>query len=380
MYSRFFVAAVVFASSVFASPTSLRLREPAPEGNGHFDIELNGNIYPPPVLEANLPQNVKIDCINCKVKGEFALSAGGQDVFQDRTPSENFTSKFVQAENFDFTNTWVGLAVQSFSAHLEFAVTITPAVNDTVGNELIIHVLSAPIKIPILAVPGLSVEIDPQIHGSINVSKEVTFTHGFDMTVPTGSTLLIPVFHPNETIAVGFNQTVTKTTDFQSSSDDLEMMFELSLRNSASISLDVLGKTLTFGVFEDIPKVGVTVTQITNAAGDCSAVPINAGGSVPLVQSFPKLTKITPSIGFDYNLKFNDLVFTPIDFAIPFKTSVAPTCLQFDPIQSMLVVPGSVNNRTVNVGDVPDAGGAAVGLRASGALVASIAAVLAFMF
>jgi len=31
----------------------------------------------------------------------------------------------------------------------------------------------------------------------------MTFTHGFDMTVPAGSTLLVPVFRVHRSIAVG---------------------------------------------------------------------------------------------------------------------------------------------------------------------------------
>jgi hypothetical protein len=359
MHSFFTAAtAVVAASSLaFASPTPLRARGPAPEGNGSIDVKLDGKIYPPPILEGDLPQNVEIVCKNCWIKGDMAVSAGGDNIGSSLDPSENFTSPLVQAAGFDFSHTWVGFSMQSFAAHFEFEMTVTPvAANDTGSNDLVAHLLGVPLSIPVPLISGLALTIDPQLHGTINASRQVTFTHGFDMTVPAGSTLLIPVFHVDQSIAVGFNQTVTKTTDFQSSTDDLTLDFELSLRPTIGISISVLGESYTFGTYADLPKVGVKVEQIENASGDCSTTTANnAGGSAPLPVTYPKLTKVTPTIGLELGLFYNDEEFAPVDFSVPLKQNIEPTCLQFDPVTSLLVTPGSTDNKTDsrNNGDTP---------------------------
>ena len=72
--------------------------------------------------------------------------------------------------------------------------------------------------------------------------------------------------------------------------------------------------------------------------------------------TYPKLTKVTPTIGLELGLFYNDDEFAPVDFSVPLKQKVEPTCLQFDPVQSILVTPGSLNNKTEskNNGDAPD--------------------------
>jgi len=101
------------------------------------------------------PQNVEIICKNCWIKGEMAVSAGGNNIGSSLEPSENFTSPFVQAAAFDFSRNWVGFSVQSFAAHFEFEVTVTPvAANESARNDLVIHLLGMPLSIPVPLVRG----------------------------------------------------------------------------------------------------------------------------------------------------------------------------------------------------------------------------------
>jgi len=80
----------------------------------------------------------------------MAVSAGGDNIGLSLDPSENFTSPFVQAAAFDFSHTWVGFSMQSFAAHFEFEVTVTPvAANETGSNDLVTHLLGVPLSIPV---------------------------------------------------------------------------------------------------------------------------------------------------------------------------------------------------------------------------------------
>ncbi|EJD50357.1 hypothetical protein AURDEDRAFT_160259 [Auricularia subglabra TFB-10046 SS5] len=329
LFAASFVALVATSS---ASPTPLAGRGVAPEGNGHIDVAVNGKVFPPPnVLGQEFPQNVQVTCNSCFARGDMSISAGGQDLGHELTPTANFTSRFVQAANFDFTRNWVGFAMQGFSAHVELAVDLTPANS---SNELVIHLLGVPLTIPVVAVPGLSVTFDPQIHGLVNVSEPVTFTHGFDLTVPAGSTLLIPVAHVDETIAVGFNETVITTTDFQSSSGDLAMNFELSFRPVFKLALELLGEELAFEAHADLPKLDVAVSQVTNASAAC----VSGSGA------FPQLTKLETSIGMDLGVSFLDKEFVPLDFSTPLRSSAPVQCYEYDPRGKVLVAPGSLKN------------------------------------
>jgi len=141
------------------------------------------------------------------------------------------------------------------------------------------------------------------------------------------------------------NQTITETTNFQSSTEDLTLDFEVSLRPTIGIFISVLGESYTFGACADLSKVGVSVEQIENASGNCSTLN-TAGGSAPLPTTYPKLTKVTPTIGLELGMFYNDEGFAPVDFNVPLKQKAESTCLQFDPVQSILVTPDLLNNKS----------------------------------
>ncbi|EJD50375.1 hypothetical protein AURDEDRAFT_121540 [Auricularia subglabra TFB-10046 SS5] len=312
----------------------------APEGDGHLNISVSGKIFPPSsVAGQEFPQNIKVDCTSCYTRGEMSVSAGGENLGIAFTPSKNFTSPYVQAAHFNFDHNWVGFTIESFEVHIELLIQLIPSPKD---NTLVIHLLGKPRDIPIPAIPGLAIVFDPQIHGLVNVSKAVNFTYGFDIAVPPGSTLLIPVFHVEEYIAVGFNETTITPTPFQSSSGDLEMDFQLSFRPVFTLGLTkIFGLDLpdlggVFDVFTDLPKLDVSISQVHNMTADCA--PTSAGE-----RAFPQLTKFEPRIGVDFGLDFLGNEYIPVDFTAPLDSEAPAQCYEYDPKTRLLVTPGSLD-------------------------------------
>ncbi|EJD50345.1 hypothetical protein AURDEDRAFT_121515 [Auricularia subglabra TFB-10046 SS5] len=335
-------------AAALASPTSVvntlvARREVAHEGNTHLDVPLSGlKIYPPLIsLGQELPQNVEIECTSCYLRSDMSFSLGGDSFPFDYTPTPNFTSPYVQAAQFDFNNSWVGLAIESFEVHVELLIQLTPA--DDSNDKLEIHLLGEPRDIPVPDVPGLSVIFDPQIQGTLNVLKAVNFTYGFDIAVPSGSTILIPVTEPGNSIAVGFNETTITATPFQTSSRDIEIGFELSFRAAFSLGLESgffnidLLEGGTFAVFVDLPKLDVSVSQVKNATAAC------APPSSSSERTFPQLTEFAPRIGMDVGLKFLDEEYTPLGFTVPLNNEAPVQCFEFDPERHVLVAPGSLD-------------------------------------
>ncbi|EJD50351.1 hypothetical protein AURDEDRAFT_160253 [Auricularia subglabra TFB-10046 SS5] len=316
-------------------------RKLGPEGNTHLDVSISDKLFSPSrgSFDQKFPQNVEVGCKSCHMRGDMSFSVGGDDLAVNYTPDENFTSSYVQAAGFDFGNTWVGLAIESFEMHVELLIQLTPADK---SNDLEIHLLSEPRNISIPKISGLVAVFDPQIHGSVNVSKPVNFTYGFDIAVPSGSTFLIPIAEPEHAIAVGFNETKINRIPFQSSSQDVDMDFEFSFRAAFSLALDSefleldLLKDNIFVVFADVPKLDVSISQVKNVTAACA--PPSPGERV-----FPQLTKITPRIGMDVGIEFLGKEYTPLGFTTPLNNATPVQCAEFDPNRQLLVPPGSLD-------------------------------------
>ncbi|EJD50374.1 hypothetical protein AURDEDRAFT_121539 [Auricularia subglabra TFB-10046 SS5] len=333
-----YVSTIAFASPTGVIKPEVLLGGVGPEGTGHLNVSVIGKIFPPPnVLGQEFPQNVEVDCKSCYTRGEMSIGVGGENFGIDYTPAPDFNSSYVQAADFNFEDNWVGFTMESFEAHIELLIQLTPATDS--NNKLVIHLLGEPREIPVPDVPGLVVIFDPQIHGVVNVSKAVNFTYGFDLKVPSGSTLLIPVFHVDQFIAVGFNETTMTAIPFQSSSRDLELDFQLSFRAAFSLSLTkILGLDLSddFAVFADLPKLDVAISQVKNATAACASP---SSGE----RAFPQLTKVAPRIGMDVGLDFLGEEYTPFGYSAPLNSDAPVQCYEYDPKTQLLVTPGSLD-------------------------------------
>ena len=81
-------------------------------------------------------KDLTVSCINCSIVGEISVSGGdgidGHDLIQPPAIFENDSG-------FDFSDTWVGAAINNLSAHFEFAINVT-ASNNT--NEFTVPLFS----------------------------------------------------------------------------------------------------------------------------------------------------------------------------------------------------------------------------------------------
>jgi hypothetical protein len=81
-----------------------------------------------------------IECIECSVTGDLSFSAGCDDSNQSPSfcipllaPDANFSML-----PFDFTQYWVGVALNNFQVHVELNISLTPS---GPSNEIIIPLL-----------------------------------------------------------------------------------------------------------------------------------------------------------------------------------------------------------------------------------------------
>ncbi|KAH7097500.1 hypothetical protein BKA62DRAFT_759895 [Auriculariales sp. MPI-PUGE-AT-0066] len=331
---------VIFAlvAQALAASISPVARDAAPEGSDSINLDFNGLVYP----TDGSPNSTKVECIKCFIRADFSVSAG--DGAED-VPSSNFTSDYVKAANFDFSNAWAGFTIESFTAHFEYKITS----NGVPLDSLVMHLLPmGALNINVPKVSLLSFTVDPQIHGSINISKPISFTHGFEVIIPSGATILVStagfddISDPHFTaLAPGFNETSLTLMDFGSTFDDLGFAYEFSLRPTFGLTLGKFLVKFTAAVYADLPKLDIAVEQVQGVTSNCAA-PIN--GKKDAV--FDKLTKISATVGRELGLTLSGPGFADIDVAAadlkdPVSLDEPPTCLQYDAKQNLLVKPKS---------------------------------------
>lgn len=80
-------------------------------------------------------KDLTVSCIDCSIVGEISVSGGGgigHDIIQPPAIFQNDSG-------FDFSDIWVGAAINNLSAHFEFAINVT-ASNNT--NEFTVPLYS----------------------------------------------------------------------------------------------------------------------------------------------------------------------------------------------------------------------------------------------
>ncbi|KAM0800076.1 hypothetical protein BDR22DRAFT_963331 [Usnea florida] len=259
-----------------------------------FSFTLDGKIFPPDIVADNviIPKDFSVNCVNCSINGNISISAGGDwSVDHIQTPSdvEEIPS------DFDFSDKWVAATFDNLDATFEFGINLT-ASNAT--NEFIVPLDSKTIS-KTFDILTLTATIGAEIHGWVNTSDNVNFTHGFNFHVPPGSEIIIDLDHLNQSLSVGFNHSALTPLPFTATTGDLDIGIELSFRPSVTFlaSVDEIGTGGSIGltVTLDVPKLDVEVQQIHNVTSNCAP----AQASTPSNQVYQNLTQVVPSIGFD---------------------------------------------------------------------------------
>lgn len=169
--------------------------------NRSVNISIDGTIFPLPISPFGEPikQDLTVNCVNCSIVGEISVSGGGgigDDIIQP-------PAIFQKDSGFDFSDFWVGAAINTTSAHFEFAINLT-ASNNT--NEFTVPLYSITKSHTFDKLVTVTATFSPEIHGWINTTNDVNFTHGFDFEVQPGSGVLIPIKHLPDTSTFLFNQ------------------------------------------------------------------------------------------------------------------------------------------------------------------------------
>ncbi|KAI9697209.1 MAG: hypothetical protein M1836_004773 [Candelina mexicana] len=351
-------------------PTAPATATPASSVSGNLTSQLlEKQIMPPDVLFENevVPQGISVTCRNCSVGGGLKLTQGSFSMGQSNGTS-NSSMNLIQF----FDSGYVQVQAQNMTAHIDLKTTVSPS---TTLKEFTAHLPAIPLtpfQIPGIAAVGPY--IDPQIIGSINLGAKMDFTYGFDLSVPDGSSVTLDIGNVTNSTTQGFGKSKITPLPFQASTGEVTLNFTLGFRPELLLGIDLLrgrGKAGA-GIFLDLPKLVVEVSQVTSSSRNCAPVQSTSNTAQgALENSFGNLTHIVPSVELDVGVALeaniqqgNFMEDIETEYTALATTFVLPTtCLSYDKAKSSF---GNVQNlQTTATGTGVKKSGSATGTAGS---------------
>ena len=287
----------------------------------------------------DLPGGLTVKCKNCTLQGNLDLSHGLLDMSDPSSNSENDSRSDIAVQDIiDFAeNGYVELVVNNFAAHIELESTVQPS------KSLVTYVAPFPdIGIPGWVIPNIA-EVGPVLRPTITfgvqLSTELDFTYGFDLTVPNNSTVRLDIKNPTTNSNVtGFQDTTFSAIPFQAQVNSINLTVTAAFNPQLLLTISVLDHDgeISAGAFLNLPSLSATISQVDHVDDKC-----NPTNSSDKVKDFihNSLTNIVPTVDFDVGV----LVDTKLDIsniysaeAAAFTTAVStsyplPTaCISYD--------------------------------------------------
>ncbi|KAL8782757.1 MAG: hypothetical protein Q9213_005135 [Squamulea squamosa] len=344
---------VAFPSPPTTSPTATSVHKDL--SFSYIDTPLLPPSFPgvdSTTLKAPIPNpGVSFRCKNCTLTGTIDISQGSISGNANTSGSNNDEN-----EGFSWNRGSFIFEMNDFSAHMELGATVQPSLSLLTYNALM-----PSIGLPGFQIPGIGIVgpiFTPNIEVGTEISTQLDFTYGFDLTVPDNSSITLNLVNSDKSTITGFPDTKITALPFTSGVDNIALTVSAAFRPELLLGVEVLTGTVGAGIFFNLPTVAATITQVAHVNSKCEPVPANQTSSTVngLVEDvFGGLTHIEPSVEFNFgvlaeaevNKDFGvENVHTVFNTSFPLPTA----CLEFnrDKMALGLVTP-SVQGKAVAV-------------------------------
>lgn len=246
------------------------------------------------MLTVRRPHGVSVKCKDCTVKGSFKLSEG---YFVMDTTSEiaNDTQHIIQF----FEHGFVKLVAESFSAHIELETIVEP---NTLKE---IQIPLPQIGLPGFQIPGVAAVgpiFNPSIDLSVELSAQLDFIYGFDVTLPANSEIMIDISNVKNSSIVGFQDSTIAALPLQAGVNDISLALSAAFRPELLLGISVLDGhgTAGAGIVLNLPRVDAKISQVANVDHLCN--PLNGSNNNLQNDNFTSLTNIVPKAELDLEL------------------------------------------------------------------------------
>ena len=191
------------------------------------------------------------------------------------------------------------LVANSFSAHIELETIVEPKALEGMKIPL------PQIGIPGFQIPGVAVVgpiFTPSIELSVELSTQLDFTYGFDVSLPTNSEIWIDIANVTNSSVVGFRDSTITALPLQAGVNDISLTLSAAFRPEILLGISVLNGHGTAGaaIALNLPRVEAKISQVANVDHLCN--PLNSSNNNLQNDNFTSLTNIVPKAELDLEL------------------------------------------------------------------------------
>ncbi|MCJ1396360.1 hypothetical protein MMC18_009250 [Xylographa bjoerkii] len=263
-------------------------------------------------------------CVACVGTGTVTLAAGNVTLISG---IESILGSLTNSSVSDLASSAdISIAFNNFTAEFEFETSIQ------LTQAFSFHILGEDgIGIPGFSIPGLFTvgpSFNPLIVAAIQLFQPVSFTYGFNFSVPDGSGFQIDMVNVANSLSSGFDSTAFTALPFTLLNFTPGVNVSIAFRPVIELGINVLDIDLDpVTIFADIPKYVVGLVPLANVDDNCLPLAVNGTGigeHVRLSSDFVldlgvgAVTQITDTIAF---IPSTPLLITTL---FPMSTCIGP--------------------------------------------------------
>ncbi|KAF2263947.1 hypothetical protein CC78DRAFT_617150 [Lojkania enalia] len=271
---------VLDPATITAAPVAIPSDTPDEQIAASFDLSFstaNSTFSPEEFLKGaegivaipDLP--VELGCNECTTTGALTLTQGSFDI---DLGDVDLLPDFLDGDDANVLSIikggFIELAAKDLAAHIDLFA------KPKASGEFEIALPSLPIVgfvIPGLGKAGVSFEAS--LLASFEVEGGIEINYGFDVTVPSDSTIRIDMSDLEKSGITGFDVPELKPLPFTANVTDLEIALGLTFKPSIPIGFDFLDGQLEaeVSVFFELPSLEATFAIKDNVDAQCDALP-----------------------------------------------------------------------------------------------------------
>jgi len=236
-----------------------------------------------------IPPGLTISCVNCTTSGSIELLTGSFTV-----SGSNATSNSTDIVHF-IEDGFAEVAANDMFAHIELETTWLASLGWASFAINLATIELQPISIPGIAVVGPL--FNPRLIIAAEVSLDLDFTYGFEITVPNNSTAVANIGNITESSITGFQETSLKMLPFQSKLGNFALNLSVTLEPQILVGFSFLNgiDNAGAGVFLQLPQLAMEVAPATGTDEHCEPV-TNLTLADDIFKLFGNLTHIVPEV------------------------------------------------------------------------------------
>ncbi|MCJ1383388.1 hypothetical protein MMC17_006501 [Xylographa soralifera] len=281
-------------------------------------------------------------CVACVGTGTVTLAAGNITLISG---VESILDSLINPTVSDLASSAdISIVFNNFTAEFEFETSIQ------LTQSFSFHILGEDgIGIPGFSIPGLFTigpNFNPVIVAMIQLFQPVSFTYGFNFSVPDGSGFQIDMVNLANSQSMGFDSTAFTALPFTLLNFTPGVNVSIAFRPVIALGVNVLDIDLDpVTVFADIPKYVVGLVPLANVDDNCLPLAVNGTGNgehVRLSSDFVldlgvgAMAQITDTIAFMPSIPLLTTTLFPMSTCIgPFGAGTANTTIATAPSTNM---------------------------------------------